>query len=158
MHWCNSAPEPVLKQALYTDERRKKYRAVHDLPQRGMIMALFDTTAFRITEQGLNVMWSKMQVIEQNLVNENTPKYNCKYLEFSGILRDKLRANGSVKKELSLAQRIITDYTTNDEADRNNVDHDTQAADLAKTQIQFNALIEQMNGSFARIRSAIVTK
>lgn len=121
-------------------------------------MALFDTTAFRITEQGLNVMWNKMQVIEHNLANENTPDYNCKFLEFSGVLRDKLLANGSIKKELNLSQRIHVDYTTNDQADHNNVDHDTQAADLAKTQIQFDALIEQMNGNFSRIRSAIVTK
>ena len=117
-------------------------------------MALFDTTAFRITEQGLNVMWNKMQIISHNLTNENTPDYNCKYLEFSG----KLRSNGSVKKELSLSQRIVVDYATNDQGDHNNVDHDVQAGELAKTQTQFNTLIEQMNGSFSRIRSAIVTK
>ena len=121
-------------------------------------MALFDTTAFRITEQGLNVTWTKMQVIEQNLTNENTPDYKCKYLEFSGILRDKLRANGSIKKELNLAQRIYVDRYTNDQADHNNVDHDTQAGELAKTQIHFNTLLEQMTGNLARMRSAIVTK
>lgn len=121
-------------------------------------MALFDTTAFRITEQGLNVMWTKMQVIEQNLANENTPDYNCKYLEFSGVLRDKLRSNGSIKKELNLRQGIYVDTYTNDQADHNNVDHDTQAGELAKAQVQFNTLIEQMNGNLARMRSAIVTK
>ena len=121
-------------------------------------MALFDTTAFRITEQGLNVMWNKMQVISHNLTNENTPDYKCKYLEISGVLRDKQRSNGSVKKELNLSQRIVVDYATNDQGDHNNVDHDVQAGELAKTQTQFNTLIEQMNGSFARIRSAIVTK
>lgn len=121
-------------------------------------MALFDTTAFRITEQGLSILWQKQQIIAQNIANEDTPGYKAKSLEFSGVLRDKLRANGTVKKELNLAQRVVTDYATNDQGDTNNVDHDTQAAELAKAQIQYDALINQMNGNFARLRSAIVTK
>lgn len=125
---------------------------------KGKTMALFDTTAFRITEQGLSILWQKQQVIAQNIANEDTPGYKAKSLEFSGVLRDKLRANGTVKKELNLAQRMVTDYATNDQGDTNNVDHDTQAAELAKAQLQYDALINQMNGNFARLRSAIVTK
>lgn len=121
-------------------------------------MALFDTTAFRILEQGLSVMWQKQQIIAQNITNEDTPNYNCKYLDFGGILKDKLRANGTIKKELNLTQRIRVDYTTNDQADHNNVDHDTQMAEYTKTGYQIDALINQMNGNFTRIRSAIVTK
>lgn len=121
-------------------------------------MALFDTTAFRITEQGLAVLWQKQQVIAQNIANADTPGYKCKYLEFSGVLRDKLRANGTVKKELNLAQSIVTDYATNDQGDTNNVDNDTQQAELARAQLQYDALINQMNGNFTRMRSAMVTK
>ena len=121
-------------------------------------MALFDTTAFRITEQGMSVLWQKMQIIEQNIANEDTPDYNCKYLTFSGVLRDKLRANGTVKKELNLAQTIRVDTVTDDEANGNNVDHDTQAGELSKVSYQFDALINQMNGNFSRMRSALVTK
>ena len=121
-------------------------------------MALFDTTAFRITEQGLSILWQKQQIIAQNIANEDTPGYKAKSLEFSGVLRDKLRANGTVKKELNLAQRVVTDYATNDQGDTNNVDHDTHSAELAKAQIQYDALINQMNGNFDRLRSAIVTK
>ena len=123
-----------------------------------MEMALFDTTAFRITEQGLSVLWQKQQVISQNIVNADTPDYKCKYLEFSGVLRDKLRANGTVGKELGIDMAVITDNTTNDQYDGNNVDSDVQAAELAKTQIQLDALINQMNGNFTRIRSALTTK
>lgn len=121
-------------------------------------MALFDTTAFRITEQGLAVLWQKQQIISQNIANQNTPGYKCKYLEFSGILRDKLRADGSVKKELGLSQRVVTDYATNDQGDENNVDQDTQSAEFARAQIQYDALINQMNGNFTRMNSALVTK
>ena len=47
-------------------------------------MALFDTNAFRISEQGLSVLWQKQQIIAENIANADTPDYNCKYLEFSG--------------------------------------------------------------------------
>lgn len=121
-------------------------------------MALFDTTAFRIAEQGLSVLWQKQQVIAQNIANADTPGYKAKSLEFSGVLRDKLRANGTVKKELNLVQAVVTDYATNDQGDTNNVDNDTEAAELARAQIQYDAIINQMNGNFARMRSAIITK
>lgn len=121
-------------------------------------MALFDTSAFRITEQGLSVLWAKSQVIQENISNEDTPDYKCKYLVFEGILKDKLRANGTVKKELNLAQFILEDYATNDQADHNNVDHDTQMAEYTRTAYQIEALINEMNGSFSRMRSALNTK
>ena len=55
-------------------------------------MALFDTNAFRISEQGLSVLWQKQQ------------------------------------------------------------------GELAKAQIQYDAIMNSMNGNFARVRSAMTTK
>ncbi|MBQ8194235.1 MAG: flagellar basal body rod protein FlgB [Oscillospiraceae bacterium] len=121
-------------------------------------MALFDTTAFRVLEQGMSVLWQKQQIISQNIANADTPDYNCKYVEFSGVLREKLRANGSIKNELNLTYSVITDRATRDQADGNNVDNDTQMAELANAQIQYDALINSMNGNFTRMRSALVTK
>lgn len=121
-------------------------------------MGLFDNTAFRITEQGLSVLWRKGQVIQENIANADTPDYNCRYLTFGGILKDKLRANGTVKKELNLAEAMVVDYATNDQADHNNVDSDMQQAEYLKTSYQIDALINQMNGQFTRIRSAMSTK
>ena len=121
-------------------------------------MALFDTTAFRVLEQGMSVLWQKQQIISQNIANADTPDYNCKYVEFSGVLREKLRVNGSIKNELNLTYSVITDRATRDQADGNNVDNDTQMAELANAQIQYDALINSMNGNFTRMRSALVTK
>lgn len=121
-------------------------------------MALFDTNAFRVVEQGLSVLWQKQQVISQNIANADTPDYNCKYLDFAGVLRNKLRSNGSVDTELNLKSYIYIDRTTDDQADGNNVDSDTQQAELAKAQIQYDALINSMNGNFSRVRTAMTTK
>ncbi len=121
-------------------------------------MALFDTTAFRILEQGMNVMWTKQQIIQENISNIDTPDYNCKYLTFGGILKDKIREDGSIKKELNLAQNVVIDYVTNDQPDHNNVDQVTQMAEYTRTAYQIDAIINQMNGNYSRIRSALVTK
>ena len=71
-------------------------------------MALFDTNAFRISEQGLSVLWQKQQIIAENIANADTPDYNCKYLDFAGIFRDKLRSNGTVDTEIDLVQRLYS--------------------------------------------------
>ena len=80
-------------------------------------MALFDTNAFRISEQGLSVLWQKQQIIAENIANADTPDYNCKYLDFAGIFRDKLRSNGTVDTEIDLVQRLFIDRVTDDQAD-----------------------------------------
>ncbi|MBO6301647.1 MAG: flagellar basal body rod protein FlgB [Ruminiclostridium sp.] len=53
-------------------------------------MALFDTTAFRIASQGLSLLTKQQAVIAQNIANQDTPDYKCKYLYFSAVLREKL--------------------------------------------------------------------
>ena len=105
-----------------------------------------------------SVLWQKQQIIAENIANANTPDYNCKYLDFAGIFRDKLRSNGTVDTEIDLVQRLFIDRVTDDQADGNNVDNDVQQGELAKAQIQYDAIMNSMNGNFARVRSAMTTK
>lgn len=120
-------------------------------------MALFDTTGFRILEQGLSIMNQAQAVITHNLVNEDTPGYKCKYLSFSGVLTDKLNAseNSKYKKELNLASYIYTDNNTYDQPDGNNVDSDTQQALFTKTGLLYEALKNQLNSEFTLMRTAM---
>ena len=59
-------------------------------------MALFNTNAFRITEQGLSVLWQKQQIIAQNIANQDTPGYNCKYLDFYAVLKERMESTSVV--------------------------------------------------------------
>ncbi len=127
-------------------------------------LALFNTNAFRVTEQGLSVLWQKQQVISQNIANQDTPDYNCKYLDFYAVLKDRMESTsvmgGKVKpgqKEVHLVTRVYEDDDTNTQPDGNNVDVDSQSAELAKVQLQYTALKNQMNGEFTRLRSAMKT-
>lgn len=118
---------------------------------------LFGTTAFRIVEQGINVMAESNRIIAQNIANSDTPGYKTKYLYFEGILRDKIdaRATSKYKKELSIGTAMYTDKLTKGQPDGNNVDNDVQQALYAKNKIRYEALINQMNAEFELIRTAM---
>ena len=127
-------------------------------------MALFNTNAFRITEQGLSVLWQKQQIISQNIANQDTPGYNCKYLDFYAVLKDRLESTSVVggkaapgKKQVELQTVVYEDEITNTQPDGNNVDVDSQSNELAKLQLHYQALKNQMIGEFVRIRSAMKT-
>ena len=120
-------------------------------------MALFDTTGFRIIEQGMKIINDYQSVIANNIANQDTPGYKCKYLSFAGVLSEKLGAdeNAEYGKELNLASYIYEDETTNDQADGNNVDSDTQQALFAKNALLYEALLNQMNSEFDLMRTAM---
>ncbi len=120
-------------------------------------MALFDTTGFRILEQGLAIVNKNKAVIGNNLANQDTPNFKCKYLNFSAVLKDKLNVseNAKYKKELHLSSYLVTDTNTFDQPDGNNVDSDTQEALFTKNGLLQEALINQMNSEFVLLRSAM---
>lgn len=120
-------------------------------------MALFNTTGFRILEEGLSIVNQTQSIIAHNLANQDTPDYKCKYVYFGGVLRDKLNAseNSRYKKELHLASYVYTDDTVYDQADGNNVDSDTQEALFEKYGLLQQALINQMNSEFTMMRTAM---
>jgi flagellar basal-body rod protein FlgB len=118
---------------------------------------LFNTTAFRVVEQGINVMAQQNRLIAHNLANMDTPGYKAKFLYFEGILREKVnaRATERFKKELSIGTAVFTDRLTKGRPDGNNVDNDTQQALFAKNKMHHEALINQLNGEFELLRIAM---
>lgn len=120
-------------------------------------MALFNTTGFRILEEGLRIVNQTQTVINHNIANQDTPGYKCKYVYFGGVLKDKLDAaeNAKYKKELHLASYTYTDKATYDQPDGNNVDSDTQQALFQKYGLLQQALINQMNSEFTLMRTAM---
>lgn len=120
-------------------------------------MALFDTTGFRILEEGLRIVNQTQKVIAHNITNQDTPGYKCKYVYFGGVLKDKLDAaeNSKYKKELHLSSYVYTDRKVYDQPDGNNVDSDTQEALFEKNGLLQQALIHQMEGEFKLMRTAM---
>lgn len=118
---------------------------------------LFNTTSFRLLEQGINVLNRQQTIIAQNIANQDTPNYKCKYLYFGGVLKDKLDAveNSKYTKQLEIASAVYVDENTKNQPDGNNVDTDTQNALFAKNGIMYEELINQMNSEFNLMRTAM---
>lgn len=119
---------------------------------------LFNTTAFRLLEQGISITKQEQSVIAQNIANQDTPDYKCKYLYFSGVLKDIMEGQSAppgATKRLEMATTIYEDDNTKDQPDGNNVDADTQQALFVKSALKYEALINQMNGEFNMIRTAM---
>jgi flagellar basal-body rod protein FlgB len=119
-------------------------------------MGLFNSTAFRIMEQGLRFTSENKKVIANNIANIDTPNYKSQYLTFAGVLRDKMNQNARFKKELHLEiNDVYVDEITKGQPDGNNVDYEVQAAMLKSNALKQEALIIHLEGSMNSIRTAM---
>lgn len=120
-------------------------------------MALFDSTSFQVMEQGIKLLSQQQNIIAQNISNQDTPDYKCKYLYFAGVLKDELDKGGKAtgKKRISLESTVYIDDITKDQPDGNNVDADTQQALFVKNAYQYQAVINQINAEFNMLRTAM---
>lgn len=120
-------------------------------------MGLFDSTSFRVMEQGIKLLSLQQNIIGQNISNQDTPDYKCKYLYFAGVLKDELDKSGKAtgKKRISLESTVYVDDKTKDQPDGNNVDADTQQALFVKNAYQYQAVINQINAEFNMLRTAM---
>ncbi|MDR1754488.1 MAG: flagellar basal body rod protein FlgB [Eubacterium sp.] len=118
---------------------------------------LFNTTAFRLTEQGMKLMVEQNKIISHNIANQDTPDYKCKYLYFEGVLREKqkLRQGEKYKLELNMASAVYEDENTKDQPSGNNVDNDTQQALFIKNELMYETLKNQMDSEFNLMRTAL---
>lgn len=116
---------------------------------------LFNTTSFRVMEEGLRYINENAKVIAHNISNTDTPGYKTKYLTFSGVLRDKVNRNVKYKKELHLKQSLIVDENTKGQPDGNNVDVEEQAAMLKSNALRQEAVINQIEAEFRMMRAAM---
>ena len=119
-------------------------------------MGLFNTTAFRVLEQGLHYTAENKKVITHNIANVDTPEYKSKYLHFSGVLRDKMNEKHKFKKELHLRiNDVYVDEITKGQPDGNNVDYEVQAAMLKNNALHQEAIIVHLEGQFNSLRAAM---
>ncbi|MCL2070741.1 MAG: flagellar basal body rod protein FlgB [Oscillospiraceae bacterium] len=122
----------------------------------GENMGLFNTTSFRILEQGLNFSAENKKIIAHNIANIDTPGYKSKYLTFSGVLREKMNPNAKFKKELHLRiNDVYVDEITNGQPDENNVDYEVQAAMLKSNALWQDAIMTHLEGSMSSMRTAM---
>ncbi len=133
-----------------------------------MIQNLYGKSS--VLEKSLNASWARNDVISQNLANVDTPEYKRKDIAFEEFLSDSmgkvgLEGNLTDKRHIpinnssnvdKIEPALVEDNSDSSmRIDGNNVDIDSEMANLAKNQIKYNALVQMINGSYSKIKSVI---
>lgn len=115
-------------------------------------------------EEAMSGVWQRRNVIAHNISNEDTPGYKAKRLEFESLLENEIRnvrSNRSLTRAEGIEQlRAVQPYLYEDRstigrADENNVDILAEQTELARTELQFEALTQRVSGYYSLLQYAI---
>lgn len=119
--------------------------------------------------KALDGSWMRNTAISNNIANVNTPGYKKEVVDFETVLQNQLGLSSQIQMAKTDDQHLsaansdtisiekVTD--TSYRVDDSNVDIDVETAELAKNTIYYNALINEVNGQFSRIKTALkITK
>lgn len=116
-----------------------------------------------VLEKACDAGWTRNSVISNNIANVDTPGYKRKDVQFEEYLVAELGYTDSLDNEVANAEldalnsTTYTDYATvSYRLDGNNVDIDTENAELAKNQIKYYTMLDSVSQEFSRLKT--VTK
>ena len=124
-------------------------------------------TNINLFNKVLDGLWLRDKAINHNISNVNTPNYKRLTVNFEDQLKaaledNKTKLNRTHSKHLPVTKgieevepRISTDKNRSYRFDGNNVNIDTESANLAKNQIMYSAVIDQMIYEFDKIKNVI---
>jgi len=116
-----------------------------------------------ILNKAADATWTRGKLLVNNLANVSTPGFKRQDIEFQSYLANALQQGaGTLDKKVagvnleSIQPTIYTDNANlSYKLDGNNVDIDTESANVAENQITNSALLEAMTQEFSRIRTAL---
>lgn len=117
-----------------------------------------------VLQTGLDASWTRNSVIANNITNADTPGYKRKDVQFEDYLMNEIGFTDSLDDEVAgadLDALTATTYTEYDDVsyriDGNNVDIDTESAELAKNQIRYYTMLDSVTQEFSRLKSVVKT-
>ncbi len=118
-----------------------------------------------VLKKAADASWKRDEIIANNIANVDTPGYKRKDVQFESYLMSSMLGDGSLDRRVAnakLSSLEATVYTDNAalsyRMDGNNVDIDTETANLAENQIRYYALMDSMTQEFSRIKSVLATR
>ncbi|CDE42914.1 flagellar basal body rod protein FlgB [Clostridium sp. CAG:411] len=115
-----------------------------------------------VLQQATDASWLRNTIISNNIANVDTPNYKRQDVQFETYLIEQLAGGDSMDSyvnNMDLSTLEPTIYTDNSNLsyrlDGNNVDIDTENAELAKNQIKYSVMTDAISQEFARLRTAI---
>ena len=114
---------------------------------------------------GLDASWLRNEVIANNIANADTPNFKSSSVSFESAFKKALNQEGFSAKTTRAGHidfsdnlpraTVVTDTDTTYRMDGNNVNIDSENAALAKNQIYYNTLVQQLSSEFSKLKMAI---
>ncbi len=113
--------------------------------------------------KALDASWQKNEAISNNIANVNTPNYKRETVEFEEVLKRAMGTSMPVSRThenhmpmtTDVSPSIVKDKNTSFRRDGNNVNIDTEMAELAENQIKYETITKQLNSNLKRLRLAM---
>jgi len=118
-------------------------------------------------KSGLDGAWERQKAISNNIANVDTPHYKRKDIDFLSKLNAAMEDKSEISLKTSNSRHISSEKKRPDSfkrdvfsassfrKDENNVDIDVEMAELAKNNIYYNTLVNQLNSQFNRLKDVI---
>jgi flagellar basal-body rod protein FlgB len=129
-------------------------------------MDILNKPAFNQMERSLNASTMRQRVIADNIANVDTPYFKRSEVHFEELLQNEL--NGSsiqgyrtdprhfvIGRPASPEPQIVKDGQSTINNNLNNVDMDYEMSLMAKNQLRYNVMIQQVNSEIKKARTAI---
>lgn len=118
-----------------------------------------------VLNKAADASWMRNEIMTNNLANASTPGFKRKDVQFESFLQSALLGDGALDSRVSriklhnLEGKVYTDNANlSYRLDGNNVDIDTESANLAENQIRYYALLDSMTHEFGRIKSVLQSR
>ena len=127
---------------------------------------MFTTNVFdytNILDKAADASWMRENVITNNIANIDTPGYKRQDVDFESVLQKalgKTKYSSLDKKVRELNQDLgkltTTSYTNYSyRLDRNNVDENTENAELASESLRYQLLTTAITNNFSRMQTVL---
>lgn len=130
---------------------------------------MFESGAFgyvNVLSSAADAAWTRNEILNNNIANVDTPGFKRQDMKFESLLQNEIARQG--KTSSTLDQKVANVdykrlqpyiYTDNVELstrlDGNNVDIDTEEAELASNQLMYDGIIEGLNSEFERMKAVL---
>lgn len=126
---------------------------------------MIQTGAFNyanVLQKAADASWYRNDILANNIANVDTPNYKRKDVQFETYLMTSLAGGDSLDSNVAntdLDELQPTTYVDQSNLsyrlDGNNVDINTESAELAKNQLRYYTLLDSMSQEFDRLRAAM---
>jgi flagellar basal-body rod protein FlgB len=117
-------------------------------------MSAINSLTLTMGSKSLDALWTRANVISDNIANADTPGYKEKGVTFESTLTEAMKNNTLTEDKLNNMQPEIVTIDSNADANGNSVDMESQMIDLTKNQLQYSYTRKAISDQLKMLRSA----